>query len=203
MSNNKKPGPLTKLYYQAGSFGGALTLANMIDDIVKWKGLIGEMLGVWILVVHPIFDYTIGLPFELFQINVPDPIKDYCLIGMVMGGSYVRLHIAHNRSRTTTTIDDDYYDIRFLIITFVFNIVAWPLFISELLYPSVMALYERMYEPNQLREVGHGKNQTVFTQNRRRYRINVLKRSWVIYISTFAYLVFLITMDYALFIVES
>ena len=200
MSDNKKPGPLTKLYYQAGAFGGALTLANMIDDIVKWKGLIGEMLGAWILVVHPIFDYTIGLPFELFQINVPDPIKDYCLIGMVMAGSYVRLHIVHNRSRT---IDDEYYDIRFLIIKFVLNIVAWPLFILELLYPSVMAFYERLYEPRTFHEVGQGKDRMAYSQNRRLYQVDLIIRSWVIYISTIAYLVFLIIVDYALFIVES
>lgn len=200
MSDKKKQGPFTKLYYQVGAFGGALTLANMIDDIVKWKGLIGEMLGAWILVVHPIFDYTIGLPFEFFQINVPDPIKDYCLIGMVMGGSYVRFHIDHNRSRTA---DDGYVDLRFLIIRFVLNIVAWPLFILKLLYPSVMAFYERLYEPRTLHEVGQGKDRMVYTQNRRLYKVDLIIRNWVFYISTIAYLGFLIILDYALFIVES
>ena len=121
---------------------------------------------------------------------------------MIMAGSYVRLEIAHNRSRT---IDDvGYYDIRKLIIKFLLNIVAWPLFIIwVLLYPSVMALYERMYEPNQLREVGHGKSRLVFTQNRRRYMVDVIILNWEIYISTIAYLVILIIMNYALFIVES
>lgn len=82
-----------KAITQAGAIFGAIGSLSIINGMIELKGFIEEFLLVWELIVHPIFDATIGWIVESFGLRVSPWVTDYVCLGLLFWSAELRGNI--------------------------------------------------------------------------------------------------------------
>lgn len=74
--------------------GGALTLANMLKDLIFWADLLQAAFEGWADIVQvwlwPVGEFLFGWAFGLLRIELTPFWKDYLTIGLLFGAGFAR-----------------------------------------------------------------------------------------------------------------
>jgi hypothetical protein len=74
--------------------GGALTLANILKDLIFWADLLKAVLEGWAEIVQvwlwPVGEFLFGWAFALLRIELTPFWKDYLTIGLLFGAGFAR-----------------------------------------------------------------------------------------------------------------
>jgi hypothetical protein len=74
--------------------GGALTLANMLKDLIFWADLLKAVFEGWAGIVQvwlwPVGEFLFGWAFDLLRIELTPFWKDYLTIGLLFGAGFAR-----------------------------------------------------------------------------------------------------------------
>jgi hypothetical protein len=74
--------------------GGALTLANMLKDLIFWADLLQAVFEGWAEIVQvwlwPVGEFLFGWAFSLLRIELTPFWKDYLTIGLLFGAGFAR-----------------------------------------------------------------------------------------------------------------
>ena len=74
--------------------GGALTLANMLKDLIFWADLLQAVFEGWAEIVQvwlwPVGEFLFGWAFDLLRIELTPFWKDYLTIGLLFGAGFAR-----------------------------------------------------------------------------------------------------------------
>lgn len=77
--------------------GGALTLANVLKDLIFWTDMIRTILGGWAEFVQtwlwPVSAFLFGWAFELLQVELTAFWKDYLTIGLLFAAGFLRHYV--------------------------------------------------------------------------------------------------------------
>lgn len=77
--------------------GGALTLANVLKDLIFWTDTIRTILGGWAEFVQmwlwPVVGLLFGWAFELFQMELTPFWQDYLTIGLLFAAGFFRHYV--------------------------------------------------------------------------------------------------------------
>ena len=74
--------------------GGALTLANMLKDLIFWADLVKAVFEGWAEIVQvwlwPVGEFLFGWAFDLLRIELTPFWKDYLTLGLLFGAGFAR-----------------------------------------------------------------------------------------------------------------
>ena len=94
--------------------GGALTLANMLKDLIFWADLLKAVLEGWAEIVQvwlwPVGEFLFGWAFGLLRIELTLFWKDYLTIGLLFGAGFAR-HFALVLRRIHEEGEAEIYDL--------------------------------------------------------------------------------------------
>jgi hypothetical protein len=123
---------LTAITAPIGIFGGPLAIANMLSDVIRWKGWIAYLVSFWDENIAGPFRTVIA--FVALRLSLPIPpaeLVDYLILGVLMAVSIQRaLQLVGERQSILARLSSVF-----------FSIIIWPaaifaLFIAAL-FPAV------------------------------------------------------------------
>lgn len=76
------PNPLTISWNIISNIAGVLGLVSMGDDLIAWKDFFPKLIEAYRGIIH--------WPFTFFPFYIPEWIKDYLFLGLLVSGSFVK-----------------------------------------------------------------------------------------------------------------
>lgn len=70
--------------------GGALTLANILRELIFWKEILLSFIGGWVEFVRPIITFLFSWAFDLLHFHLTPFWKDYLAVGSIVGIGFFR-----------------------------------------------------------------------------------------------------------------
>jgi len=214
-----KISPLWFFYLQVMSVASALQLANIVDDFVKWKGLIKQFLADWKELFRPLIDFMFGWVKILFHVDLTEFAKDYLGVGLIVCASFLRYLVYYfsypERIRRSKFADEEKYIGTFwnvllsFTLLFVWTIFAWPVIIIFL----VLAFFGTEFLSYVVRANAYIASRFVGGTRRHEYEErlgqlsqdndtafrNTARLIFQLSLSSFLYLFFLMILNHALF----
>ncbi|WBQ12846.1 hypothetical protein L2D00_13475 [Hyphomonadaceae bacterium BL14] len=139
-------------FQQILGVGGALTLANVLKDLIFWTDMIRTILGGWAEFVQtwlwPVAAFLFGWVFELLQLELTAFWKDYLTIGLLFAAGFLR-HFWLVVRRIDEEADEDLgFDVTIPFPVYMSPALRWaPLILTPLsivAWPATLVLFAGM-----------------------------------------------------------
>ena len=110
---------------QPFAFLGGLGIVSLIDDLLSLHGWVQQWVDAWQAITRPIWDFTLGWLFALFDMTVPWFVADYLTVTAIAFGMIARLFFYEQRNlgvKPPRSLDDWISMLSIVASTFI-----WPL----------------------------------------------------------------------------